>query len=376
MPELNFNFIQTLLLLGILQGAIFGVLIFRKGSPGKSSYFLALFLFSIAFSLATSLVLDFGLYNYFPELHWLPLSASFWLGPSFYFYVKFYTNPEARFRKLNFWHFSPIIFNYFHSIYHLVLSRANPYPKLHNFTEALEVYGTISMLIYFTFAFKFVSKYQKNILNQVSNTDYYTLKWIQHLFIAVGISLLFTLAFILIDFQILFDFTREFQDSKIFKYDDFLKICFVITIYWVSIKGHAQQNFIPAQISETTDGGLSTVDPSKHQEAILRLRKAMLIDQLYLNPNLNLRILSENLKLPAKEISAALNQGLGKNFYYFVNEYRVKEAQRRLINSEFEHLSILGIAFDSGFNSKATFNRIFKELSGLSPKEFKERHKK
>ena len=97
----------------------------------------------------------------------------------------------------------------------------------------------------------------------------------------------------------------------------------------------------------------------------------MINNQLFLDPNLDLKMLSELIVYSEKQISNALNHQLNKNFYTFVNEYRIKEVKKRLIDPEMTHFTILSIAYDSGFNSKSTFNRIFKEQTRRTPNQFK-----
>ena len=69
-----------------------------------------------------------------------------------------------------------------------------------------------------------------------------------------------------------------------------------------------------------------------------------------------------------------MNEGFGENFYKFINRFRIEESQRLLLNPAFNHFNILGIAFEAGFNSKATFNKTFKENIGISPSEFVKKH--
>ena len=66
-----------------------------------------------------------------------------------------------------------------------------------------------------------------------------------------------------------------------------------------------------------------------------------------------------------------INQELQKNFYQFINEYRVNEVKQKLADESFNHLKIISLAFDAGFNSKASFNRVFKSYTGLTPKNFR-----
>lgn len=69
-------------------------------------------------------------------------------------------------------------------------------------------------------------------------------------------------------------------------------------------------------------------------------------------------------------LSKAINQGFGKNFNDFVNEYRISEVKDRLGKSDLDRMTLLGIALDSGFNSKATFNRAFKKYTGMTPNQY------
>ena len=69
-----------------------------------------------------------------------------------------------------------------------------------------------------------------------------------------------------------------------------------------------------------------------------------------------------------------LNMKLDKNFFDYINAFRVKEVQSKMFNSDFNHYSLLGIAFSSGFNSKASFNRIFKDMTGETPSAYKKKY--
>nr|WP_255547605.1 helix-turn-helix domain-containing protein [Mucilaginibacter sp. dw_454] len=93
-------------------------------------------------------------------------------------------------------------------------------------------------------------------------------------------------------------------------------------------------------------------------------------DTLYLDPLLKLEYLAEKLQLPVKHVSHLLNQHIGKNFNDFVNSYRVDEAKQRLADPTLAHFTIAAIAFDCGFNSLPTFQRCFKQFTGLTPSQY------
>lgn len=99
----------------------------------------------------------------------------------------------------------------------------------------------------------------------------------------------------------------------------------------------------------------------------------MALEKIFLNENLSLREFALHLKADPNLISFILNNHLGGNFYDFVNRYRIEEVKNKLNNPEYKHLSLLGIALESGFNSKTTFNRVFKQVMGVTPTEFQKK---
>lgn len=354
---------------------IFICLILTKQENKKANYFLAALIFSLAFTLFISLVLDQHWYDQYPALHWLPFSLTYAIGPAFYFYIKFLTNTSLKFERKLLWHFAPILLNYLHSIYHLILGRGIPYPKLHNFTEALEIYAIIPIAIYTWFALKLITKYRREIVQQLSMVDNITLKWIKQIQWVIAISFLPSLVFVIVDYEILIDFSKEFSDGRLFSNDTLLHFASVVSIYWVSIGGFRQAQTYNNKgfVIDISQSIAIQTNPEIHQPIVEKLNKAMAEHQLYLDPTLNLKQLEERLDIDARSISVAINKGLGQNFYAYVNDFRIEEVKQRIVSDQYKHLSILGIALDSGFNSKATFNRIFKEQTGLSPKEFKAR---
>jgi len=101
-----------------------------------------------------------------------------------------------------------------------------------------------------------------------------------------------------------------------------------------------------------------------------KIGKYMIIEKPYLNRELTIFDLSDQLKIPRHILSEVINEHMGKNFYHLVNEYRVNEVKERMKSDEYKQLTILAIAFDSGFNSKSSFNTIFKEQTDQTPSEY------
>ncbi|MFA8451033.1 MAG: helix-turn-helix domain-containing protein [Bacteroidales bacterium] len=91
----------------------------------------------------------------------------------------------------------------------------------------------------------------------------------------------------------------------------------------------------------------------------------------YLNCDLHIQDIAVALEVPVHVLSFILNHHLEKNFFDFINYYRIEEVKRRLHDSKYDALTIIAIAFDCGFNSKASFNRLFKKNTGITPSQYK-----
>jgi AraC-like DNA-binding protein len=139
-----------------------------------------------------------------------------------------------------------------------------------------------------------------------------------------------------------------------------------ILIYWLGIKG-----WLASIQAENPKGRKSpAIDKSVGNEIIEQLRKVMEEEKLWLDPALNLSLLTKHTGIPSKKISAVLNQYLNKSFNEFVNAYRVEAIKARLLASTDKNLTIAGLAYECGFNSQPTFQRAFKSIQGESPSEF------
>lgn len=102
-----------------------------------------------------------------------------------------------------------------------------------------------------------------------------------------------------------------------------------------------------------------------------RINSSMEHEKPFLNPEISLPELATLVNIPPYQLSRVINEKFGCNFFDFINGYRVNEIKRKLNDPAFDNLSLLGIAYDCGFNSKSAFNRIFKKMTGLTPSEYK-----
>jgi AraC-like DNA-binding protein len=111
--------------------------------------------------------------------------------------------------------------------------------------------------------------------------------------------------------------------------------------------------------------------PERSQKYLSKLRHAMEPDKVYSDGNLTLQKLAAKLSIPAQHLSQVVNEQLNQNILDFINTHRVEEAKRRLLDPSRKHMSILAIAEEVGFNSKSSFNAVFKKHANITPSEFR-----
>jgi len=239
----------------------------------------------------------------------------------------------------------------------------------------------ISALIYCIWDLLLLRRHHKTITALFSFDEKINLKWVGY--VVYSYLILFVVASVLIfgttQFQ-LFHIENAFALVGIslslmlvaFGFYGFRQTAIFSNIDTQIIADLAVEKVIP----ETASYSKSGLTPDKINDLAIQLTRQMESEKPFLNEDLNLTFLAEQSHISQPHLSQVINQHFQKNFYDFVNQYRIEEAKQMLSSNKFEHLSILGVAFDCGFKSKSSFNRYFKKYTGVSPSEFKKKTSK
>lgn len=312
-------------------------------------------------------------------LFFVPFMQVLLIGPVVFFYTKSLLNKSFRLSKKDWIHFIPAILYFIYSLIIFVTDKlilddyyfyADGRDKdLANWYQAA---GLISMSFYLILSLKYYANYKVLIFETVSYADTVLFKWIRNFMIAfLGILILRVLFFILNP-----DW-GEFG-SQFWHY-----ISFSFVFYYISVNGysHAVKSSILSSItSKETDvfyeveKPSSTTQDNSIEKDIAYWKPKILVlineDKIYENPTLTLSDVANQLNTNTKIVSSVVNNGFQMNFNDFINHYRVEAVIEQLKKGEQNTKTLLGIALECGFNSKATFNRAFKKNTSLSPKEF------
>jgi AraC-like DNA-binding protein len=367
-------FFHTLILLGGIQGFITGSLLIIEGKKWKANKFLGILLWLMALA-SINLFLEYTGWYYSSTamaiIHNLvPLVILMPAGPLLYFYVQSAVDPAFRLTRKHKIQFLTIIIDLLPGLTsaifvvgvktNLVFPDARPWGV---FVDWLHVYSDIprwlSLTIYAFLSGRLLERLNKNVVKNQGSL----FTWLRQF---IRIFLVFQLIWLLYLIPYVIPTTTDFMLQTFNWYPVYIPLTFLI--YWLGIKGLivTYRNKLRNKISASS----TLLQPANIQETVTNLKKAMETDRVFLNPNLNLDILSQHSGIPSKTISSILNQHLQKSFNEFVNGYRVEEVKRRLQEAPQSNLTILGTALESGFNSKASFQRIFKEMTGISPGEY------
>lgn len=254
-------------------------------------------------------------------------------------------------------------------------------PDTENFTKVIALLGIISGLVYNLLGLYKLLNYQKQIKNRFSFTEKISLNWLFQLSVVLlAIWLVGSVTGFLVRF-----FDYPIPINWLFAFVPLF--IFYLGFYGIKQKiiysSEKETSKIKRKLKQIQSDKLQQPTKIKYGKSNLRnndmeristfLSEAVVSQKLYLNPTLTLSYLSAKTNIPEHHITQTLNEYCNQNFHDFVNQHRVEEFKNRVILPENSSYSLLGIAFDCGFNSKASFNRIFKKFTSQTPSEYKKK---
>ncbi|MCB0558988.1 MAG: AraC family transcriptional regulator [Lewinellaceae bacterium] len=228
----------------------------------------------------------------------------------------------------------------------------------------------LSISIYILFSFFEIRRYKRVVRNNYSRLEMLNLDWLQWAFLLFTFIILadfFSFAFFILGLP------NEWQGSLVLV----LILAFINTLYF---KGLRQAEIFSGVSRE--DAALSTqlesnrqldLSESEYKELINQLERHLRETEGYCDPNLTIGELADQLNVPKRRLSQLINAHYGQNFVDFINTYRIEKAKERFRNPRDEKETILEVMYEVGFNSKSSFNTVFKKKTGLTPSQYKDR---
>ncbi len=363
---------------------IFLLLFFKKGKEQGDFFFLGwigVTLLQIAFNQIT-------IYHF--ELHGVWAVMAFGLpmlgAPLLFLYILSLTGHQVSWKTMGFhlgvYPIYVISFFILANKFSVNLTAVNGYFKVfEDSPDWMQYYAiplALSGLVYCIWDLFLLKRHRENIAELFSFDEKINLKWLEY--VVYSYLILFVLASFLI-----FGAT-QFQLIPLQNAFALVGITLSLMLIAFGFYGFRQTAIFTG--NHTQDHSLLGLDNSSSKKAAysrsgltskkvdalgIQLVEYMKTEKPFLDEDLSLSLLSEKSGINPSHLSQVINQHFDLNFYDFVNQYRVDEAKKMLGSPMFDHLSVLGIAYDCGFKSKSSFNRYFKKYTSLSPSEFKKK---
>jgi AraC-like DNA-binding protein len=313
-------------------------------------------------------------------------SVKFLWGPLLYFYVLMMLGKEIRFDWKFYTHFIPFIVELWFNIF-LLLDKPRMYlffDNMVNHNLPIYYHFTLAMLIQIVFYLVYLivtiyrhSKAAQEFFSEGDKTKY---QWLREL---LTIMMIFDVITI-----ILYIFIPQFQMDMIFiplQYCLFYSFVVYKSLSYSAVFSKAQYIHYKQEIKPLLDykvikekeEGLSiygTLDYELIDKYYQTLLSYVEKENPYLNPDLTLKVLSDQVGIPVHYLSAVLNQKMGKSFFDCINSYRIEYVKQLLFQGLDKKYSLEAIGYEAGFNSKSAFYRAFKKYTNLTPTDYLKKH--
>lgn len=376
MEESMFKVLEFFVVSSFSQGILLIFILFVMKSNRKANAFFAAYLFifvSIFFAGFLSkagikfLALTFGL---------ISVPGLSLLGALIYFYSVYVTGLRKKFRKVDLVPFIIYVINFgifFTSVMKEVyLSNTPAFGKM---LYIVVTSGLAASIIYLVYTIITLGSYYRRIENYYSDVEKMRLDWLMKIT---------TLSFFVItvwfcEFGLTyFSIIPRTHFIPLFIMIMIMIIIFITSYYLVNQPEIFRKNLeMEHAVDDVADSATAekyarqSIDDRQQDEYLARLSAYMEENKPYLDENITIKDLADEIDIPPHHLSIVINNRLSKNFYTFINEYRIKEAVSILNDPENSDANIIAIAFKSGFNSKSTFNSVFKKITGLTPSEYR-----
>lgn len=368
---------EAILHIGIAQCFFAALLIATKKPLSLADKILASWLIVIAGLMVSEFL---GVYaSDFQKRKWNNLAISLLaFGPFLYLYARNLISEIPRYKNRHNLHFVPFFFFMILGMFYIdksvTIGKSFFYADKGLWLRIIYVLFFLISIIYYPIrVVRIILRHQRNIDNLYSfHSEKINLNWLKY------ITIIFSLTFFLTMLATIITFYSENSNPLLVIYLGFTIFAFSVSYFGIkqpALFGDIKhsENFIPMTISTPEEhnnhlkyekSGLRDEDADNY---INQITSFMEKDKPYLNGDLTIQDISDKLNIPKHYITQVINEKLQKNFYNFINEYRVEEAKRLIKDPNNKKEILLSIGWEVGFNSKSSFYSSFKKITGMTP---------
>ncbi|HTD42163.1 MAG TPA: ABC transporter permease, partial [Mucilaginibacter sp.] len=339
---------------------------FTKSINNAANRLLALALIIMVLWMTRILAIDIRLETYLPGWDRLPMQFLLALGPLVYFYVLKITRPEYKFSWKDLLHFIPLLLEQVALALEIKESAKTGVATydtsiFQQLNPVLQLLIFISIITYLHRAHKLINNFYRRLQPVLMDRSRLEFRWLRRLLAATALLWLLWIVDAIVDY---FGYRNQLGIHVYYPF----YIFFAVIIIWTAAAAFLRPQ---AGVTAQPSPAFKPSAPTELREKGAWLKRAIETNQYYQDAELSLSALAEKLDIHPHELSRIINIALKKNFNDFVNEYRIRDVASKMQDPAYDRMTLLGIAFESGFNSKSTFNRTFRQMTGKTPAEYK-----
>lgn len=362
---MQFDFFTITILFTSLQGFLLALtILIKSGRKNFANVYLGLFVLCISFAMVGRLSMYYEDPNTIKVLWLLMDSVLFLYGPLSYFYLKQLLVRDFQFDKRHLIHYIPFLLHLIFYFIDIFVPQKDKGPLFNEYLfltfYIVEAIAIILIASYHFVGFMIVQSFEKEVNVQLSFKPHLRFIKIFQIFVSV-VVILWLVGY-------LSRLIPDFRAITVFGYETMWFVLSLITFIFAYF-GLFNSEILALNIKPVKYEGSYQPD-SFYEDLKLKLEKLMNEDEPFLNPKLTLAELSKSLSCNSRDLSRVINERYKMNFYEYVNHYRVERFKELARERENENLTILAIALEAGFNSKATFNSVFKKITNTTPREY------
>ena len=369
----SLNIWEILCLIGAAQGIFLATLFLRSERYRRSSnQYLALLLITCVMLNISTIGKSIGMAEKYDIYHFLPFNWTLLIPFSLYYFILYLVQPEYKWTKIEYVSLIFISIYFLFSFAEVVLYFLDPdiahnlYPSYMVIDNLTERTAMTLLFVVIVWAFRRLQLFDRDLRDHFSNLEGKSLEWLRLVLVCIFILGILWLADEL-------NRRYAFAPFSSIMYPRMIGIS--VLIYWCGYTIYFRRDLfeLPPQLSgqDKTDHKPEIALSANTDIHYKRLLSLMDTDQLYLDPNINMTTLAEKTELSVGYLSLIINQKENKNFFEFINTYRIAEVKQLMRDPKFSHFTLLGMAQEAGFRSKSTFNAVFKKIEGLTPSQYK-----
>jgi len=375
MAEIENPINLVIIIIGAFLGITLGLfLLLNKSIKNRANLFLGILVLILSSYFITGFQYRFHLFEAFPHTIGIANFLTFLIGPLTYFYIQACTQ-KNKWQAKDSLHFIPFAIDFLINLpliiksgpekiarYEMLLTEGD----LHQIGWLL-VLKSLHGLFYFGLSIRLVLQYRKHLSNTASSIDTAFHRWTLLFIGMLALPISAMLGYVY------FDYERVFMLIALLCFFSFILAVYFAALFKPELF-HAFPNQMPAlEHSEVQKQKYesSNLQETQKEQYISKLKAFVELKKPFQSPDLTLKELAEQVKIPAHYLSQVINEKLDTNFIDFINSYRVKAAQEMLVDPKLSHYTIVSIAYETGFSAKSTFYAVFKKHTGMTPSAYR-----